>query len=202
MGRVVKTVSASGAAPSAGLTSAEVQTLISNNGDWNLLKRYEITANITNFTFPAADMDIDNHFGWKFVFPNISRHSAGTDQWYFHTTGNSVLSRVYNTQYLGNGTRNGYLNNGSSFTSDSNIFHIAELWRDLNDHRWQMMWENSMFKEGGYWNYASWGRVVHYGSEPAAIKANGMVMQSPLSASTNGLPYVYLYGSTKVKGST
>mgnify|MGYP003625045979 FL=1 len=204
MGRVVKTVTSTGAAASAaGLTSAEVQTLISNNGDWNLLKRYEITSNISSFNFPAADMDIDNYYGWKFVFANIKRHSSGTDQWYFHTTNNSVLSRVYNSQWLGNNTRNGYLNQGSNISqTDSNLLHVAELWRDNTDHRWQMMWESGMFVEGGYWNYPSWGRVVMWGGEPAAIRNNGMVMQSPLSAGAQGLPFVYLYGSSKNKGST
>ena len=202
MSRVVKLAGASSAGGSAaGLSTADVTKLVQDNSDWSLLKRYELTSNIGNFTFPAADFDFDNNWSWKMVFPNNHRHSAGHFYWYFPQGGCSNVGRNSSGQGIQNNSTTSVYVATASHPANSGFFHTCEMVRDSNNHRWQLRWNTGMGLGGGYWSNPAWGYATLESSTPANIRSNGMTMNSVnIGPSTNGNNYIYLYGSNTTKG--
>lgn len=202
MSRVVKVAGVAGSSASAaGLSTADVTKLVQDNSDWSLLKRYELTSNIGNFNFPAADFDFDNNWSWKMVFPNNHRHSAGHMYWYFPAGGCTNAGRDSGGgQILNSNTSTVYCST-NSHTQSSGFFHTTEMVRDSNNHRWQLKWDTGMSLGGGYWNNAGWGYAALESGTPANIRSNGMTMNSVnIGPSVNGNNYIYLYGSNTTKG--
>jgi hypothetical protein len=195
------TLSSSDGSANSFITESDVTRLVQDNTDWFLLKRYELTSNITNFTFPAADFDFANNWSWKMVFPNNYKHAAGHMYWYFPSG-----SCAYHGRNIANGGVNG--NNASevyctteSTPSGANMHHVAEMDRDSNNHRWQLKFETGMGLGGGYWNNPTWGYATLEGGTPANIRSNGMTLSNcGIGPSANANNYIYLYGSNTTKG--
>lgn len=202
MSRVVKVAgAAAGGGASAGLSTAGVTKLIQDNAEWSLLKRYELTSNVSNFTFPSGDFDFDNNWSWKMVFPNSHRHSAGHMYWYFPQGDCAGYGRnISNGGIQANSSQYVYVAT-ASHPANSNLNHTCEMVRDTNNHRWQLKFETGMGLGGGYWSNPTWGYATMEGGTPANIRSNGMTMTNAnIGPSTNGNNYIYLYGSNTTKG--
>jgi hypothetical protein len=203
MSRVVKLAGASGAGggAGAGLSTADVTKLVQDNTDWSLLKRYELTSNITDFTFPAADFDFDNNWSWKMVFPNNYKHAAGHMYWEFPQGSCSYYGRnISNGGITGNSATLVYCTT-ASHQAGANLNHVTEMNRDSNNHRWQLKFETGMGQGGGYWNNPTWGYATMEGGTPANILSNGMTLKNcGIGPSANANNYIYLYGSNTTKG--
>ena len=202
MSRVVKVAGAAGSSASAGLSTADVTKLVQDNAEWSLIKRYEVTANISNFVFPAADFDWANYWGWKMVFMNNAKYTSGLPYWDVGIQSAANVGRTGNGSAIGptNNTSQIYVSN-QDIPASGNLFHTCEMYRDSNDHRWILKWGTGMGLTGGYWDQAAWGYAVLEGGTHASIKTNGMNMQGVgLAPSANGNNYIYLYGSNLTKG--
>lgn len=193
--------SSGGGGGAAGLSTADVTKLVQDNSDWSLLKRYELTSNVSNFTFPAADFDFDNNWSWKMVFPNTYRHAAGHYYWHFPQGGCSYYGRnISNGTITATSSQYIYCST-ASHQATANMNHTCEMVRDVNNQIWQLKYETGMGEGGGYWNNPTWGYGVMEGSTPADIRSNGMTMNSAnIGPNANGNNYIYLYGSNTTKG--
>lgn len=70
MSRVVKLASADGTgSSSAGLSTADVTSLISTKGEWEYVDKYEVTTNISTFTIDGFDMS--TYFGYKIIYESF-----------------------------------------------------------------------------------------------------------------------------------
>ena len=203
MSRVVKLAGASGAGggAGAGLSTADVTKLVQDNSDWSLLKRYELTSNITDFTFPAADFDFDNNWSWKMVFPNNYKHAAGHMYWDFPQASCSYYCRNISNGGINGNSANKIYCSTATHQAGANLNLVTEMVRDSNNHRWQLKFETGMGQGGGYWNNPTWGYGTMEGGTPANIRNNGMTLKScGIGPSTNANNYIYLYGSNTTKG--
>ena len=202
MSRVIKLASASGSGgAAAGLSAPAVTKLVQDNTDWSLLKRYEVSSNITDFTFPAADFDFDNNWSWKMVFPNTYKHAAGHMYWHFPQGGCSYYGRnISNGGISGNSASLVYCST-ASHPAGANVNHVTEMDRDSNNHRWHLKWETGMGLGGGYWNNPTWGYATMESGTPANILSNGMTLKNcHIGPNANANNYIYLYGSNTTKG--
>ena len=201
MSRVVKLASAGGVSSAAGLSTAAATKLIQDNVEWSLIKRYELTANVAHFNFPGADFDFDNWWGWRIVFMNNYRYQAATPAWQLGQTSNSNVGRnFYNGGIATNNTSTLYVST-QSHPANASWFHTSELYRDSNDHRWQLKWDTGLPATGGYYASAGRGYAVLEGTTPASIRTGGLTMESAyIQPNANGNNYVYLYGSNLTKG--
>ena len=203
MSRVVKLAGASGAGggAGAGLSTADVTKLVQDNSDWSLLKRYEVTSNITDFTFPAGDFDFDNNWSWKMVFPNNYKHAAGHMYWDFPQASCSYYCRNISNGGINGNSANKIYCSTATHQAGANLNLVTEMVRDSNNHRWQLKFETGMGQGGGYWNNPTWGYATMEGGTPANILSNGMTLKNcGIGPSANANNYIYLYGSNTTKG--
>ena len=204
MSRVLKVAGASGSGggAAAGLSTSDATKLIQDNAEWSLIKRYEVTANTSNFVFPTADFDWDNYWGWKMVFMNNAKYTAGLPYWDVGVQTAANIGRTASGSVVqqANSTSQIYVTT-QSIPASGNFSHTCEMYRDPNDYRWILKWGTGMGLRGGYWSQPAWGYAVLEGGTQASIKTNGMNMQSVgLAPNANGNNYIYLYGSNLTKG--
>ena len=184
MGRVIKTVSADGSSASgaAGLSSADVTTVVEDSVEFTLIKTYPITSNINVFTIPAVDVDQTKYDVFKFLCKGNKWHSNSTA--YFYAGGNTISV----TSWYGNG-RNTY-NSGDGY------------FRWINGYIHMDGWVGQA-QQGGYWNeHRRFNAIGNTGAGTSATN-NGLELRNFHLGAGSGLgnqwdDKVYLYGMKRV----
>ena len=200
MSRVIKTVSADGSASAAaGLSSADVKTLIEGNAEFTFIKSYEITQNISSFTIPAGDADQDKYDKFKFVCKGNRWVQNG--QPYFWQGGNTISV----TNWYGSG-RNTYNSSDAYFGGQVNQsagnFTMELTYQWVNGY---ILYDGyvGMTMQGGYWEeHRRFNAIGNTGAGTHAT-SNGLQMRNFYLGTGTGLggswdDKVYLYGAKKV----
>lgn len=202
MGRVIKTVSVDGTSASgavAGLSNADVKTLIEDNVEFTLIKTYPISANISSFTIPSADVDQGKYDVFKFLCKGNKWHSNTTP--YFYAGGQTISV----TSWYGTG-RNTYNSGdayfGGSISGTAANFNMEMTFRWINGYIHMDGWVGQA-QQGGYWNEHRRFNAIGNTSAGTSATNNGLELRNFMLGSGTGLgnqwdDKVYLYGMERV----
>ncbi len=202
MGRTVKTVSADGGSGSetAGLSSADVTTLIENNSEFTLIKTYSISADISEYTIPAADVDQSKYDVFRFLCKGNKWRASG--QPYFYCGGNNIatVSRYGNGRNTSNGS-NSYF--GAQINSSAANFIMELTFRWINGYWHGNGWVGTARPGGYYDDFRIFDAITANASGGTYYTTNGVNMKNFNIGTGTGIgaqwdDKFYLYGMKKV----
>jgi len=199
MARNIILASADGSASaSAGLTSADVTSLIQATSEWELIKEISLNGIITSIDFSGADYNTNTYKGFKAYFPTfrVSSSFSPSVAWKNPpSTSGTFWVRLPDGSgtYSGNNTNTMYLSSQSYQASS----HFAGELTWFLGNKPSGFW-NSWGDATGYWGTFSECSFLYLGASGSTI--NGLVLNGiSLDASTpasNDL-IVYVYGMRK-----
>jgi len=170
MGRVLKTTSGSGGASGGGVSTADVNTLIQANSEYEYINTLEITSNVTGITV-SDGIDNQVYEGYKILFTELK---PTTQIYYSHriyNTSGSVLNFIYlshthNTSYnysSGNGASTMYLYGSNSGLSTTSTLHFEiEIMNTgrLANNPIQGYTKSGLAYPAGYWRHSTRGSFI------------------------------------------
>lgn len=202
MGRTVKTVSTDGGSGggTAGLSSADVTTLIENNSEFTLIKTYPISADISQYTIPAADVDQSKYDVFRFLCKGNKWRANG--QPYFYCGGNNIatVSRYGSGRNTSNGS-NSYF--GAQINSSSANFIMELTFRWVNGYWHANGWVGTSRPGGYYDDFRIFDSITASASGGSYYTNNGVNMKNFNIGTGSGIgtqwdDKFYLYGMKKV----
>ena len=162
MSRVIKTVSADGSSSGAGLTTADVNTLIQAKSDWELVKALDITSQVAGWRITDG-IDNDTYAAYKYVFTDLAPSSSAYYAFSIRNKSGSrvnftYFSHISNTSHAySSGTSNNIMymyGSTQGLTSGSRMFMEIEV---LNNNSIQGYFRSGMAYPAGYWQHDTKG---------------------------------------------
>ena len=191
--------SASSGAAAAGLSTADVTSLISSKGEWEFVAKYEIASAVSTFTIEGLDMTA--YRGYKFIYENFDPQSSVNPHFRvlkaggLFTLNNSWVVHRHNTSFVANantGQTNIYWNPANTFGSGTADRMQAEIqiFQSDNDRYYGYHKVNQKDVGGFYDNHSEGSFIGNRGS--GSDNVTGIQVRDNWTSGT-----AYLYRTAK-----
>jgi len=185
-----------GGGGAAGLTTADVTSLISSKGEWEFVAKYEVTATVTGFEIEGFDMTA--YRGYKIVYENFYTGSVLNPHFKVMKAGsefvnnNTYTMHRHGSSYLTNRNANSsniYWNSSTNWGTDAIDRLNSEIEIYQNDATYYGYAKISQKNNGGYYDSHTEGNFV---GNRSSDDVTGITLQSTWTSGT-----AYLYRTAK-----
>ena len=165
MSRVIKTVSADGSSSGAGLTTADVNTLIQAKSEWEFIRADELTSTVSQWVL-GDGIDNDTYAAYKYVFTKLVPNGSAYYGIRIQNTAGTNLNFTY-FSHISN-TSHAYASGTSSsilyfYGSTSGLNNAAEMFLEVEVQQNDVIqgyFKSGMAYPAGYWQHDTSGSFI------------------------------------------